>query len=294
MISATAHGGGVPYVALGDSYTAGPLVPPQVPHLAGCGRSARNYPHLVAAALGLALRDVSCSGATTADMSAPQAILGGANPPQMEALDAATGVVTLGIGGNDIGFAGIVLACVAPTPLGQPCRDRFAGSGGGEDEFTRRIAEAGPKVAAVLAEIRRRAPSARVYVVGYPAILPDQGLGCWPVMPFAYADVAYLRDKEKELNAMLAAQAGAADVAYVDTYGPSVGRDACALPGIRGVEPVVPISPAAPVHPNAGGMRRTAAVVAAAVDPASVNMEGSRLRPDSAIGLDVEVTLGSG
>jgi hypothetical protein len=60
---------------------------------------------------------------------------------------------------------------------------------------------------------------------------------------------------------MLANQAAAAGATYVDVYGPSVGHDACQLPGIRWIEPLVPLSPAAPVHPNALGMQATAAVL---------------------------------
>jgi hypothetical protein len=46
-------------------------------------------------------------------------------------------------------------------------------------------------------------------------------------------------------------RAGKAGVGYVDTYAPSVGRDACADP--RWVEPLVPRAPAASVHPNERG-----------------------------------------
>src|ERR1051326_4231915 len=60
------------YVALGDSYTAGPFIPVQQDDPVGCLRSDHNYPHLVAAILGFRLRDVSCSGATTQDMTSPQ------------------------------------------------------------------------------------------------------------------------------------------------------------------------------------------------------------------------------
>lgn len=279
----------VRYVALGDSYTAGPFIPHQIPDPPGCRRSDRNYPHLAAAALGATLHDVSCSGATTADMAAPQPVPGGANPPQLAALDPSTDVVTIGVGGNDIGFSDIVRACVAVTPLGRPCQDRFAGGGPGGDEITRRIADAAPRLAAVLGEIRRRAPAARVFAVGYPAILPDHGLGCWPVMPFAFADVPYLRAKQKELNAMIAAQAATGGATYVDTYGPSIGHDACALPGVRWVEPVVPLSPAAPVHPNAAGMRGMAAVVATAVDATT-----GAPAAGPAVALDVEIVLAPG
>jgi hypothetical protein len=62
------------YVALGDSYTAGPLIPLQELSPLGCLRSDHNYPHLVAATLGVSeFRDPSCSGAETEDMSMAQA-----------------------------------------------------------------------------------------------------------------------------------------------------------------------------------------------------------------------------
>lgn len=251
------------YVAMGDSYTAGPGIPNQLLDPLGCWRSDANYPHLVARALGAALRDVSCSGAETEDLSSPQAVLGGPNPPQLDALDGQVATVTLQIGGNDIGFSEILQRCATPLPFGTPCRDYY--TSGGMDELSRRITATGPKVAAALAEVARRSPNARLFVVGYPTILPEAGPGCWPSMPIAPLDVPYLRDKEKELNAMLATRAAAAGATYVDVYGPSVGHDACQLPGIRWVEPVVPLSPAAPVHPNALGMQGMAAVVGAAV-----------------------------
>ena len=247
------------YVAMGDSYTAGPLIPDQLPDPIGCWRSDHNYPHLVANARGSALRDRSCSGAGTEDLSSPQTVFVGSNPPQLDALDGEVGEISMQIGGNDIGFSEILGRCIAVLPLGTPCRDWY--TRGGVDEISRRIAATAPKVGAVLAEARRRSPAARLFVVGYPAILPEAQPGCWPFMPIAPGDAPYLRDKEKELNAMLASQAAIAGATYVDLYGPSVGHDACQLPGIRWVEPLVPLSPAAPVHPNVLGMQATAAVL---------------------------------
>ncbi|MDQ3896275.1 MAG: SGNH/GDSL hydrolase family protein [Actinomycetota bacterium] len=252
-----------PYVALGDSYTAGPLIPIQLPDPLGCGRSDHNYPHVVARSRGAVLHDVSCSGATTEDLFSPQQVFGGPNPAQLDALDGAVQVVTIQIGGNDIGFSEILQRCAAAFPVGTPCQDAYVH--GGVDELSRRIADTGPKVAAALTEARRRAPNARAFVVGYPAILPEAYPGCWPVMPFAPADVPYLRGVEKELNAMLAARAAAAGDSYVDLYTPSTGHDACQLPLVRWVEPVIPLSLAAPVHPNLFGMQAMAGVVGAAI-----------------------------
>jgi lysophospholipase L1-like esterase len=204
------------YVALGDSYTAGPLIPLQETDPLGCLRSDHNYPHLVAAALGVSnFRDPSCSGAETEDMTMPQGVSPGPNPPQFDRLAADTQLVTIGIGGNDIGFSEIVENCSASMPSGHPCQDHYVVNG--RDELAERIAATAPKVAAVLDGIHQRSPKARIFVVGYLAILPESGPGCWPQMPIAPDDVPYLRETEKKLNAMLAAQAAANGAKYVDT-----------------------------------------------------------------------------
>ena len=101
------------YVSLGDSFTSGPLITPQDRAVPGCLRSDANYPSLIAPDLGLpAFRDVSCSGAQTKDMTQVQDVDPDPdNPPQLDGLDRATKVVTLGIGGNDIGFTDIAKKC---------------------------------------------------------------------------------------------------------------------------------------------------------------------------------------
>jgi len=251
------------YVALGDSFTAGPLVPNQSLNPLGCLRSTNDYPAVVARRLGLSLRDVSCSGAQTRHMTEAQGVTPGPNPPQFSALRADTAVVTLGIGGNDIGFSGIVQNCATLNPFGTPCRNDYVRNG--QDELRNRIAATGPRVAAVIRGIRARSPQARIFVVGYPAILPETNFGCWPLMPLTFTDVGYLRGVEKALNRMLANRAAANGARYVDTYTPSIGRDACKSPTVRWVEPLIPANPAAPVHPNARGLAGVGAIVANAI-----------------------------
>jgi lysophospholipase L1-like esterase len=262
------------YVALGDSYTAGPGIPGQHGRPAGCERSDRNYPALVAARLALPaaeFRDVSCSGAVMADLSAPQSTDDGVNPAQLSAVTGATRLVTLGIGGNDIGFESLITTCVKSGVAyrleqrivggaadGAPCRDRYLTDG--TDEVEARIRTAAARLSGVLDDVRRRAPAARVYVVGYPAILPATGTDC-AALGLAPGDVTYLRAKERRLNAVLRERARAARAGYVDTYTPSTGRDACADPDARWIEPLVPAAPAAPVHPNERGERGMAEAV---------------------------------
>jgi hypothetical protein len=250
------------WVNLGDSYSAGPLIPNQLPPY-GCLKSDHNYSHLAAAQLGYSLTDVSCSGATTDDMTQPQDVTPGPNPPQFDGLAAGTNVVTLQISGNDIGFTDIIEHCATVNPFGHPCQDTYVH--GTDDEISDRINATAPKVAAVLAGIHSRSPSAHVFLVNYAAILPETGPGCWPTMPLAYADVPYLRAKEKELNAMLAAQAASGGATLVDDYTASIGHDTCKSALTRWIEPIVPTNSAAPVHPNARGMAGVSRVVAAAV-----------------------------
>jgi lysophospholipase L1-like esterase len=246
------------YVALGDSYTSGPLIPDQA--VPGCLRSSHDYPALVAAAIHPAsFTDVSCDGATTASMAHAQTILARTVAPQFAALSPADTVVTVQIGGNDIGFASIVATCAILSVTdrsGSPCARHYRS--GGTDRLARATARAAPEVAAVLQGIHRRAPHARVLLVGYPDILPTSGPGCWPKVPVASGDVGYLRGVEVGLNRMLTAQAARYRATYVNTYADSTGHDACKGAGVNWVEGLVPTSVALSFHPNKAGERAMA------------------------------------
>lgn len=253
------------YVALGDSYAAGPLIPNQSLSPLGCLKSSNNYSHLAAPSIGLPLRDATCSGAKTDNMLSSQDVTPGpANPPQFNSLASDTKVVSLTIGGNDIGFSSILESCITANPFGSPCKNRYAPSGG-SDELSARIAAAAPKLASAIQGIRARSPLARIYVTNYPAIFPESGYGCFPQEPIAFNDVPYLRAKQKELNAMIAAQAAANGARLVDWYTASIGRDSCKSSSTRWVEPLVPGNVAAPVHPNKRGMQGAASLLVSAV-----------------------------
>ncbi|MFE6870350.1 SGNH/GDSL hydrolase family protein [Kitasatospora sp. NPDC057692] len=270
-----------PYVALGDSYTSGLKISPQVGEPKGCSRSAVNYPSLVAKALGLSgerFRDVSCSGARTVDLTGAQSTDGGSNPPQLDALTTATRLVTVGIGGNDAGFMEVVGQCakenlvdalkglVGSDRAAAPCRDSYAAADGG-DQVQRKVDAAGERLGQQLKEIKRRSPQAQVYVVGYPALLPGDPASCAPVLGSAVAggDLGFLAEKEQQLNAMLKRRAEAAGAVFVDLAGPSAGHDMCAGEGARWVEPPFPAHGLAAIHPNAKGQEGAAEAVLKAV-----------------------------
>ncbi len=248
------------YVALGDSFTAGPLIPKQHGKPFACLRSDHNYPALVARSLRLTkFTDVSCSAATTADMARPQQVLFGHNIAQLDAVTPDTALVTVGIGGNDVGFSKTLYACAGlsvTAPAGAPCLRHFGAT------LDRRVTDTAPRVAAVLQSIRARAPRARILVVGYLRLLPAR-TGCWPQVPTAAGDIPYLDGIERSVNTMLAEQARRAGAGFVDTYHGAAGHDMCSAR--RWVENILITHAAAPVHPNAAGMRFVAGRVLAAI-----------------------------
>jgi lysophospholipase L1-like esterase len=256
-----------PMVALGDSYTAGALLPSQLSaRPLGCLRSTRAYPALVAAALGATVTNAACSSAGIADLTTAQRTSLGTNPPQLDALAPDDSLVMLTLGGDDLGFLNVLDECMELSftdPWGSPCRAHYTG-GGGADQLAALVKAEAPKMTTVLAEIAARAPQARIVVVGYPDLFPVSG-GCWPAVPITDGDIAYLRGVELQLNAMLAADAKKAGATFVNTYGPTVGRDFCQPESIRDVEGLLPGSWALPFHPNARGQAAIAAAVLAAI-----------------------------
>ncbi|GAA3021371.1 SGNH/GDSL hydrolase family protein [Kitasatospora albolonga] len=275
---AQAQTGYGPYVALGDSYAAGAGVPGQSAGL--CLRSDRNYGHLVAAALNSpAYTDVTCAAAKVKHLTTAQydAFLR-VNDPQLDALRPDTGLITLGIGGNDLGVTdlgvgdviGVCIAGAVVNPFGTPCKDVYADGHWewrdwsfqwvyGEDSLRSRIAGAAPQLADMLRKIHAKSPNAKVLLVGYPSVLPEEGRSCIGRQPVTPGDVDYLRGVLGELNAMLARTAAANGATYVDTLTPTRGHDACSSD--RWVEGALPGSPAVPFHPNAAGERAMAGAV---------------------------------
>ncbi|HTJ67616.1 MAG TPA: SGNH/GDSL hydrolase family protein [Actinospica sp.] len=265
------------YVALGDSYTAAAGVPTQTGTPAGCLRSDVNYPSLVARQLKLTsgtFSDVSCSGATISDLTRAQSTDNGTNPAQISALSSATTLVTLGIGGNDVDFSGILERCSGMGLISNainsatggdlaPCRSLY--TSGGSDRIARKIQSAGDELAAALTTIHDKAPHARVLVVGYPDLLPSGGSACAELLSITPGDLAFLNTEEVALNAELKQRAEAAGDTYVDTYTPSQGHDACTASATRWLEPWLPANPSLPLHPNARGEQGMAAAVLSAV-----------------------------
>jgi hypothetical protein len=240
----------VRYVALGDSYSAASgVLPPDPAAFVGCLRSLRNYPHLIAAATGAQLTDVTCGGADTTHYAASQ-YPGVA--PQLDALHPDTQLVTMTIGGNDSSvFINSILECgvagLSTVGQGSPCKDRYGSS------FTDTINNTTyPSL------VRARAPQAEVSIMGYPWIVPTSG-GCFDKMPIAAGDVPYLRNIQATLNDSIAKAARKTGVTFIDLSRVSDGHDACQPLGVRWIEPVLQGTNPVIVHPNALGESQMAA-----------------------------------
>ena len=249
-------------MALGDSYTAGALLPFEpLADPPGCLRSTKAYPALVAAALHAPLTNVACVSAGVKNLTQPQrTYLDGTNPAQLSALAADDSLVLLTLGGDDLGFLNVFQECAKLSitdPWGRPCEAHYTQ---GTNQLAASVAAEAPKITAALTAIRARAPRARIVLVGYPDLFPQSG-GCWPGVPITSGDIGYLRGIELAANAMLAADATEAGATFVNTYGPTVGHDFCQDESVRDVEGLLPGSAALPFHPNARGQAAIAAAV---------------------------------
>lgn len=235
----------IKYVALGDSYTAGPGLPAQHGHPAACRRSSRNYPSRVATALDARLVDVSCGGARTRDLSRSQRLNDGSRTrPQLEVVDRRTDLVTLGVGANEFGiFARIFGRCAR-----QSTRDRVCGDQADLRRDARRVERTTRRA---VRQIRDRAPAARIVVVGYPRMLPP-GAVCGQV-PFTVTENRRLRTLWARVGTSLRRAAQKTEAEYVDPYPASNNHHACSRrPWVNGTRPAAKKGTA--FHPTPRGM----------------------------------------
>ena len=233
------------YVALGSSMAAGPGIPPRARDSNfRAGRSENNYPHLLARRLGYDLVDVTYSGATTADL------LEGKRA-QVDALDGSESLVTITVGGNDVGYVPLLMAGSLPRLL-RP-RSLFD-----QGERTAALDALPAKLTAVARAARTRSPEARVVFVDYLTLLPPEG------SPKGLSDdhVALGRRVAEGLARCTAQAAMAEGCELVRASRASRDHHPWApIPWSNGPGLPIPGRPI-PFHPNEVGMRAVAALLA--------------------------------
>jgi hypothetical protein len=274
------------WVALGDSYTAGVIraAGDSIDYPRdGCERTDKSYPQVIDRDLyGLFdLKNVSCGAATIANVTdQAQEPIGRhlppfsedpdypfpAVPPQSEAVGPDTNVITVGVGGNTLGFAALLDKCMQlggqAEGAGTPCKDALAG------DIPSRLKTVRKEYDRMLTVLHERSPKAKILTVGYPTIIPNNTAECGYGDPTKFAtitqgDLAWLRtDVLEPLNKTVhdsTATQKAAD--FVDLYASSQGHSVCDtdkwMEGIltlpSGGDPQISL-----VHPNALGHRNAA------------------------------------
>jgi lysophospholipase L1-like esterase len=198
---------------------------------AECGRSGRAFPRLYAAARKERLfHHAACGGATTAD------VLNG----QLGRIGRFTRLVTVTVGGNDVGFSARVAACLQGTDA--DCVTAVRAS------QQQSLTELPAKIDAVYAAIRDRAPGATVVVLGYAHFF-ELSAACAHA-PLNLAKRTVMNEGVDTLNDVIAARASAAGAVFADVRPYFAGHGACASePWMNG------LLAEGGFHPNANGQR---------------------------------------
>lgn len=253
------------YVALGDSMAAAPGVPDPAPP-AGCRKSTNDYPSVLARRLmASTFTDVTCSGATTEDVTDhAQQTKNGMVGRQIGAVRASTDLITITVGANDVGLAADAEGCEVKSPNPPPCTEGFIV--GAVDRISAAIDGHLRGWSMLIDHVRAEAPNARIVLVGYGTLIRPGG--CFPGQPVLPHDSDYLQAKLNEMDdrqRLLAADKG---IDYFDTRPMSQGHDICARPADRYFAGYGVASPAVALHPTAFGATAVGDALAGFIGPA--------------------------
>ena len=247
---------GAKYVALGSSFAAGPGVAAQ---LGVCGRSDHNYSNLVADALGLTLTDVSCNGATTANIvDTPQ---NGA-APQIDAVSRDTALVTVTIGGNDIRFTSSTFAC-AGTAQDEHCTANLD-----KAMINEAVNQLPTDLGAMLDAIKAKAPQVIIVLVTYPRVFPSDAASC-SELELSADDTAYLAALGQRLEDAFVSATSSRQSLIADAYVRAEGHGPCATAD-RWVNGANVADTGIRFHPTAKGHIEMARLVLAALESKGV------------------------
>jgi lysophospholipase L1-like esterase len=216
-----------PLVALGDSFSSGEGAPPfqtgtAKPGVNTCHRSRVSWTELVGDATGRPVESVACSGAKVehivrTDRTREQEERETSQITRLRRLT--PGVVTITIGGNDVGFAKVLRKCV--TAL-RHCDDIYRKDG--KDVLEDSISTLGSRLPGVYRRVLAAASGAPLVVVGYPRIFPAKPelITCaWMTAD----ELRYLNAKSASLNAAIRRAAARAGASYIDVSGVLEGHE---------------------------------------------------------------------
>ena len=194
-------------MALGDSYSSGVGAGSYTSSSGSCDRSTNAYSQLWANANGPAsFVSVACSGATTSTVISSQ----------LSALSTSTTLVSITIGGNDIGFSSVMETCVLD---GSDC---VSAVNNADSEAENQLPG---ELNSVLADIKADAPNARVVVLDYPQLYDlSRSSGC---IGLSTGNRTALNQGAQILDSEIQAAAGRYGDVFADAASHFAGHEIC-------------------------------------------------------------------
>jgi hypothetical protein len=269
--------------AWGDSYISGEgAKDPQFGYMTGtdvpgnhCHRSVRAFPVLIAKSLKRGLDFHACSGAVLADYTKPYAQNHeGKNANESAQRDTVSKQDDIGflvLDGNNIDFAGVMQYCATRAVYQPTCEHEF---GKRVNALLDKLRNNNTLVQTYKDLVSRMAPSAKLYVIGYPRFFPVRPPGsCWtgatllqrPV--FTRADMVWINNAITSLNVInMKASAKVKGVKFIDTYDVFTGHELCNTHGAqawmnKAISNLDEYVRAQSFHPNVQGHKAEAAWV---------------------------------
>ncbi len=219
-LAPTSQFGGVKtqYIALGDSYTSGEGELADSFYLPGtntsnnhCHVSNRSYPLLLGEYWGVSSKNEACSGSRMPDVRATL----------LQMSDSQPALVSLSIGGNDVGLISKLKSCLGPGT----CEWAKEGMRLSTAQEMKQIL---PELVQLIGTIRE-STGATVFVVGYPSILNTEASGCDGLTAslLSVDERRYIEASLQYLNTIVQSAAKYADATYVDITNALVGERLC-------------------------------------------------------------------
>lgn len=198
----------VHYVALGDSYSSGVGAGSYIGSSGSCDQSTNAYPALWDTANQPASYvSEACSGATTATVLSSQ----------LSALSAATTLVSITVGGNDVGFSSVMETCVLESTSSCVSAVNHA------EALT--ASQLPGELDSVLSAIHADAPRARVVVLDYPDLYDlNKSSSC---IGLSTTDRTDLNQGADQLDSQIQAAAARHGDVFADVRGAFTGHEIC-------------------------------------------------------------------
>src|SRR3984885_12490066 len=230
------------YVALGDSYSSGVGTRVFYEESGECDRSPDAYGPKIATAKGYTLNFEACSGAKTPEV----------NEKQLSKLSSTTSLVTITIGGNDAGFSNVIINCALYYFT---CGEAIVES----EEFVRK--ELPGRLEKNYKDIRAKATTAKVVVLGYPKLFTAEGKTC-NVNFLTSGNEKKMNEGAELLDKVIRERAKASKFTFVNPTSAFEAHEVCASEEwLNGQS--LPLSES--YHPNVKGQAEFAKLIEAAL-----------------------------